>query len=126
MPFFSKIMNCERFLHILQYLHFPNTGGAFDSIGKLWKTMESMTHFNNEWCILIPNIWLVAKYWYFSKESLFSVSMSHWNTGILEYRYTNYVICLATHVNLYCGKDRICATENVSTTHRNVRHLAKK
>jgi hypothetical protein len=30
---------------------------------------ESMTHFNIEWGILIPNIWLVAKYWYFSKEA---------------------------------------------------------
>lgn len=64
-----SVANCDRFLNILQYLHFPNIGGSFDSIGKLWKTVESMTHFNNEWCVLIPNIWLVAKYWYFSKEA---------------------------------------------------------
>jgi hypothetical protein len=52
--------------------------------------------------------------------------MSPWNTGILECRYTNYVICQATHVNIYCGKNRNCATENIATTHRNVRYLAKR
>jgi len=62
-------MNCDRFLHILQYFHFENIGDAFDSIGKVWKTVESITHFNIEWCILVLNIWLVAKYWYFSKEA---------------------------------------------------------
>jgi len=40
--------------------------------------------------------------------------------------FWNYEICVATYVNIYCGKDRICATEYISPTHRNVRHLAKR
>jgi hypothetical protein len=38
----------------------------------------------------------------------------------------NYVISLATHMSIYFGKGRMCAAANVTATHTNVRHLAKK
>jgi hypothetical protein len=103
-PFCDKTVRHDRFIYVHRFLRFSNSVNVFDTdnpnYDRLWKRRQIFdmlsTHIQN--ITPLVNIWLWMKLTVLFKGQGNFQTIHTKETDVLEYKFMNYVTCLATHM----------------------------
>ena len=124
-PFYSNVMACDRFFHILQFLHFENNDNPPNhddpDYDRLWKIRKIFDTLNNKFCELYnPTEQLAVDevIVLFKGRVVFRqyIPKKHKRSGIKIYKLCNS-LGYTYDMSVYLGKQRQHATAQITATH---------
>jgi hypothetical protein len=127
-PFYSNIMACDRFFHILRFLHFENNDNP--DYDRLWKIRRIFDTLNNKFCELynptehlaVDEVIVLYKGRVVFRQH---IPKKHKRFGIKIYKLCD---CLGYtyDMSVYLGKQRQNATAQITATHGTVLQLIRR
>jgi hypothetical protein len=134
MPFYSKTVSHDRFLHILRYLHFANNQNAIDNNDpkyyRVWKIRPIFDMPNGAFSVCyapteylaVDEVIVLFKGRVYLKRYILK---KHKRFGIKIYKLCDMSGYMCD-MDVYLRKNRTCATTDIMSTHATDRHLTRK